>query len=90
MSSPDSAGFVHSQGHVQAEATAYTKNLRTGGIVGQVTDETGDYEYEIAGEVGDRLVIWYTVSLEPSMSVEVLVPSEDPPNNVGGAGGAGD
>lgn len=88
VTAPDAAGFVQVSGRVRSESTAFAQNMRTGRITGQTTDETGEYELELAAEVGDRLVIWYRLYGEESPTTEVLVPEKNPELSIGGAGGA--
>ncbi len=88
VTSPDGAGFVRITGSVQSMATTYAQNMRTGRIAGQTTDETGDYELELAGEIGDRLVVWYTLNGDQSAGTEVIVPAPGPGPGLGGSGGA--
>lgn len=86
VSVPDATGDVHLLGVVPGRATAYVQNRRTGRIVGQTTEDDGRYELTIPAASGDRLLVDYELHLERSMSVEVLVPDEEPENSLGGAG----
>ena len=86
VTSPDAAGFVRITGSVQSDAVVFAENLRTGRITGQTTDETGDYDLEIAARVGDRLSIWYTIGTIESPPTDVSVPEPSGPGP-GGFGG---
>lgn len=86
VSSPDAAGFVRITGSVQSDSVVFAENKRTGRITGQTTDETGDYDLELAARVGDRLSIWYTVGTIESPPVDVTVPDAAGPGP-GGFGG---
>lgn len=88
VTSPDSAGFVRLSGVVQRESTVFALNQRVGRIVGQTTDETGEYELELSAEVGDRLVLWYRNGADESPTTEVIVPDANSGPGPGGAEGS--
>ena len=78
MSVPSSNGDISIIGRVPATSTAFAHNLSSGQIVGQVTDETGDYELALKGEVDDTLSIYYEEGLDTSASVLIRVPGPVP------------
>ncbi len=77
VSSPNAEGFVLVQGRVPETTTAFAQNLRTGQIVGQVTDETGEYSLSLQALPLDNLSVYYQDGLETSPSVRVSVPETD-------------
>lgn len=83
ITAPDESGMVHIRGSVRSGAEVFAKNRRTLQIVGEETDETGDYDLVMAAESNDRIVVWYTDGVDDSDLVEVLVPDDAP-----GDGGA--
>lgn len=77
---PDDSGNVRVVGGVQSRATAFVHNARTDQIVGEVTGVDGRYDLVIGGEIGDTLFVWQSYNTEESAPIEVVVPSENPPN----------
>lgn len=70
---PDQDGYVTLTGVVPAYALAQALNLRTGEIAGQVTDETGYYQFRLRAEVDDECVFWYNDDTERSPSVRFQI-----------------
>ncbi|MCA9643306.1 MAG: hypothetical protein H6718_13870 [Polyangiaceae bacterium] len=70
---PDQDGYVTLTGVVPSYALAQALNLRTGEIAGQVTDETGRYEFRLRAEIDDECVFWYNDDTERSPSVQFKI-----------------
>ncbi len=70
---PDQDGYVTLTGYVPAYALAQALNLRTGEIAGQVTDQTGYYEFRLRAEINDECVFWYDDDTERSPSVRFKI-----------------
>jgi hypothetical protein len=66
---PDEQGMVTLDGYAQANSPAYALNSRTGDIRGQITENDGHYNFQIAAEVGDELSFWYSVGTDNSPSI---------------------
>lgn len=76
VSAPDANGEVRLQGEVPPNALAEAINTRTNMIAGQVTDDTGRYDFTIEAQVGDDLTFYYIKGGEESMFVTVTVPAQ--------------
>lgn len=70
---PDQDGYVTLSGFVPSYALAQALNLRTGEIAGQVTDQTGRYEFRLRAEINDECVFWYNDDTERSPSVQFKI-----------------
>ena len=81
VSAPSDSGEVLVVGKVPSSTTAFAHNLRSGQIVGQVTDNTGRYELVLLGESNDTLSIYYEEGVDVSPSILVTVPDADEVND---------
>ncbi|MFO0568702.1 MAG: hypothetical protein U0263_23775 [Polyangiaceae bacterium] len=66
---PDQNGMVTLDGWVEAEASVFAANMRTGDIRGQFTHETGHYRFEIPAQENDEIELWYQVGTTASPSI---------------------
>lgn len=80
--------MIHIKGTVRANAEVFAKNRRTLDIVGKGTDESGEYNLEMAARTNDVIIVWYTANGDDSGFVEAIVPA--PSGGDGGAGGSDD
>lgn|SRR5690606_8251299 len=71
---PDEAGVTHLSGRVQANAWVYAYNRASEVGHFRATGDDGRYELEIVAQVGDPILMWYTVSGEQSDSLEFEIP----------------
>lgn len=76
VSPPDAGGEARLQGTVPPNALAQAINTRTNRIAGQVTDQTGRYDFTIQAQIGDELTFYYIKGGEESMFVTVKVPAK--------------
>jgi len=86
VSPPDGSGITTLIGRVPGGTTAIAFNLDSGRLVGQVTDDDGEYELAMPAEIGDQIAIWYRDGLTESGAVEVTVPATQA--DLGPLGGA--
>jgi hypothetical protein len=59
ISASDTAGLVRLTGVVEAESHVLAENLNTRLIAGQYT-KSGAYDFTLAAQEGDAIILWYT------------------------------
>jgi hypothetical protein len=78
-------GYYRLVGQVQPTAEVFARNRRT--LLGnfQDTGNSGRYDFEVPGEAGDEMELWYAVGNDESPRVLFELPQNE---SGGGAGGA--
>ena len=70
-------------GQVEPHAEVIARNRRTALLAGQLTGGDGRYGFEVEGQEGDEMELWYVVGKDASPRVLFVLPPLE-----GGAGGA--
>jgi hypothetical protein len=81
-------GYYRLVGQVQPRGEVFARNRDTNLNYGQQTGDSGRYDFEVQGEAGDEMDLWYAVSDETSPRVFFVLPPVEIDPGGGGAGGA--
>jgi hypothetical protein len=82
-------GYYRLVGQVEPRGEVFARNHQTNLNFGQKTGSSGGYDFEVQGQEGDEMDIWYRVGNDMSPRVVfVLPPAEFDPGGTAGAGGA--
>ncbi len=73
VSGPSEQGLVRLQGTAPSNSWVFALNQRTELAYAQGTHETGRYDFEIAAQVGDDILLWYEISGEASESLDFTI-----------------
>jgi hypothetical protein len=58
---------------VPAESWVYALNRQTDLGYLQITDSTGIYDLEVKAQVGDKVVLWYTLHGDQSEPLDITI-----------------
>jgi outer membrane biogenesis lipoprotein LolB len=67
---PDENGETHLSGRVQTGAAVYALNRSTDSGTFQFTDQTGNYRLTLTTQVGDEILMWYSLGQQQSDQLE--------------------
>ena len=80
-------GYYRLLGQVEPHAEVFARNNRNNLNFGQKTGASGRYDFEVQGEAGDQMDLWYAVGNDTSPRVLFVLPAAEIDPD-GGAGGA--
>jgi hypothetical protein len=75
---PDESGNTRLTGEVESGAAVYAINRSTNRGTFQITGATGGYDLTITTQVGDGIVMWYTVGGQQSERLEFEIRAPGP------------
>jgi len=78
ISSTDTAGLIRLTGTVEPDSEVFAKNRTTDRISGQFT-KSGVYDFTIAAQERDSIVLWYSQGTLQSPTTEFVVKIESAP-----------
>jgi hypothetical protein len=81
-------GYYRLIGTVEAHAEVFARNRSNDLSFGQQTGGTGRYDFEVRGEAGDQMDLWYVVGNDTSPRLLFVLPPAEIDPGVGGAGGS--
>jgi hypothetical protein len=75
---PDSQGYVQMSGTMVPGAVAYARNQVTSEGSFKETNADGFYQLRLRAEVGNGVLLWYTLNGERSQAVRFEIPAPVP------------
>lgn len=81
-------GYYRLVGRVEPHGEVFARNHRTDLNAGQQTGSSGRYDFEVAGETGDQMDLWYVVGNDTSPRVLFTLPPVEIDPGGGGSGGS--
>jgi hypothetical protein len=81
-------GYYRLLGQVQPHGEVFARNRNTDLGFIQQTGSSGRYDFEVQGEAGDEMDLWYSVGNDTSPRVLFVLPPVVIDPGGGGAGGA--
>lgn len=73
VNGPTETGTYRLEGNVTPNAHVIALNSRTNLSAGQQTGDSGHYDFEIAAEAGDAILLWYVVGVDQSPPVSFSI-----------------
>ncbi len=81
-------GYFRLVGQVEPHAEVFARNRENDLNFGQQTGASGGYDFEVQGQSGDEMDLWYVVGKDASPRLLFVLPPVEIDPGGGGAGGA--